>query len=137
MTSAPISAEVQSFLREYIETYEELEVLLLLQREASGPWTADSLAARLRIPLAALGDALAALRGRKLVESIPAGLEEHYRLPVEVARSQTVVRLASLYANQSIEIIKLMSANSIERIRTAALRSFAEAFLFRKDDKNG
>ncbi|HEY3654078.1 MAG TPA: hypothetical protein VGL34_03735 [Steroidobacteraceae bacterium] len=137
MTSTPISDEVRAFLREHIETYEELEVLLLLQREAQGPWTADLLAARLHITPAALGEALTALRGRRFVESLSVRAEEHYRLPADVARNETLSRLAGLYASHTIEIIKLMSSNSIERIRTAALRSFADAFLFRKDKKNG
>jgi hypothetical protein len=137
VTSTPIGDEVRIFLRERIETYEELEVLLLLQREALAPWTADMLAARLHIPLATLAEALAALRGQSLVERFSVATAQHYRLSPSVARDETLSRLASLYESQSVEIIKLMSANSIDRIRTAALRAFADAFLFRKDKKNG
>lgn len=46
-------------------------------------------------------------------------------------------RLASVYTSRPIDIMRLMSANAIERVRTAALRTFAEAFVIRKDGRGG
>jgi hypothetical protein len=137
LTATPVSDDVRAFLREYIESYEQLEVLLLLQREPSHPWTTDSLGTQLHIAPSALGDALIALRSRRLLESSLKGSEEHYRLVADVAGNETLGRIATLYTENAVEIIKLMSADSIERIRTAALRTFADAFVFRKDKKNG
>jgi DNA-binding transcriptional ArsR family regulator len=137
MTSTQVSDDVRAFLREHIESYEQLEVLLLLQRESLHPWTADSLGVRLHVAPSVLGEALISLRGRRLVESSFDGGEEHYRLAADVAGNETLGRVATLYASHAVEIIKLMSAHSIERIRTAALRAFADAFVFRKDKRNG
>lgn len=137
MTSTPISDDVRAFLREHIETYEELQLLLLLHSEGSSTWTADLLAGRLSLADDALSESLGALQTRHLVERLLVGAEERYQLPAEIARNESLRRLATLYASHTIEIIKLMSSNSIDRIRTAALRSFADAFLFRKDKKNG
>jgi DNA-binding IclR family transcriptional regulator len=132
-----VSDDVRAFLRENIESYEELEVLLLLQRESVGPWNARALAARLHLPAPLLHEALGALRSRKLVDRWFDGTEECYRLAADMAANETLASLATLYASHAVEIIKLMSTHSIERIRTAALRSFADAFVFRKDKKNG
>jgi hypothetical protein len=45
----------------------------------------------------------------------------------------TIARLATVYAARPIEIIRLMTSNAIERVRTAALRTFVDAFVLRKD----
>lgn len=132
-----VSDDVRAFLREYIESYEELEVLLLLQRESPHPSTGPSLGARLHIDPSVVEAVLIALGNRKLVESAVDRGAKCYQLPAVVAGNQTLGRLATLYTSNPIEIIKLMSAHSIERIRTAALRAFADAFVFRKDKKNG
>jgi predicted ArsR family transcriptional regulator len=137
LTSTPISDDIRAFLREHIETYEELQVLLLLHNETLSPWTADLLGERLGIAGDALSEPLGALQNRHLVESSTVGAEERYQLSAEVAGSELLGRLATLYASHTIGIIKVMNSNSIDRIRTAALRSFADAFLFRKDGKNG
>jgi hypothetical protein len=49
----------------------------------------------------------------------------------------TISRLIAAYREYPIPIIKLMTANAIERLRTAALRTFADAFLLRKDKDRG
>lgn len=132
-----VSDDARAFLRENIECYEELDLLLLLHRESLHPWTVDSLAARLHIAPSVLHAALITLRRRKVIESSFDEGEERHRLRADIAMNETLERLLTQYASNPVEIIKLMSAHSIERIRTAALRSFADAFLFRKDKKNG
>jgi len=52
-------------------------------------------------------------------------------------RGETLARLVEVYEEQPIEIIKLMSTNAIERVRTAALRAFADAFVLHKGKDNG
>ena len=46
-------------------------------------------------------------------------------------------RLDREYAERPIRIIQLMSANAIERVRTAALHTFADAFVLKKKDSDG
>jgi hypothetical protein len=43
-------------------------------------------------------------------------------------------RLDREYAERPIRIIQLMSANAIDRVRTAALHTFADAFVLKKKD---
>jgi len=71
------------------------------------------------------------------VKSRAQGAEkQHAYVCQSEAVEATIDRLAAAYRENPIPIIKLMSANAIERLRTAALRTFADAFILRKD-KNG
>ena len=129
----PIPPDVRAFLREQIETHEELGVLLFLKRQAPGPWSMQSLCARLRLSSSALGAALTALQRRQLI----AALEGGYQLSVGAANNEVLTRLAALHARQGVELIKLITSHSIERIRTAAARSFADPSVFPNDKTRG
>jgi hypothetical protein len=48
-----------------------------------------------------------------------------------------VEQLIALYDAQPIETVKHVSANAIERVRTAAFRAFADAFVIRRSKDNG
>ena len=132
-----VGDDVRAFLREYIESYEELELLLLLQRESSGSWSAQSLGAQLHLDPSVLDGALVALLNKQIIKKVVDERSVCYELQSLPTLNGILGRLASTYASNAIEIVKLMSAHSIERIRTAALRTFADAFVFRKDKKNG
>jgi predicted transcriptional regulator len=130
--------DVRKLLREHIESYEQLELLLLLRTELDHRWTVDALSARFRIPASLASLALDELQRAGFVQARAPGAEKQYvyvaqRDPVEA----TLNRLAQAYREHPIPILKQMSANAIERVRTAALRTFADAFLLRKDKKDG
>jgi hypothetical protein len=57
--------------------------------------------------------------------------------PQDPKLHEAVVGLAREYREQPIAIIKLLSTNAIERVRTAALRTFADAFVIGKDKNRG
>ena len=132
-----VPEDVRVFLSQYIDSYEQLELLLLLRREGS-EWTAQDLCPRLKISLPLTEAALSALHSRGLLQSSVGPGAPYYR-PMSRADGfdETMSRLASVYASQPIQIIRLMSANAIERVRTAALRTFVDAFVFRKDGRRG
>lgn len=132
-----VSDDVRAFLREYIESYEELELVLLLHRESLGSWSAQSLGAQLHLDSSVLDGALLALLNKQLVKKVVDERSACYQLQSFPALDGILGRLARTYASNAVEIVKLMSAHSIERIRTAALRTFANAFVFRKDKRNG
>ena len=138
MSCAEIPDDVQALLRDHIESYEQLEVLLLLRREVGKTWAAERISERLGISPALAADALAALGTSRLVVAHEDEPETRYAYaPEKASLVETVNRLASDYASARIEIIKLMSANAINRVRTGALRAFADAFVIRKDKDNG
>lgn len=140
-TDAPdpdgVPDDVRALLRERIGSYEQLEILLTLCEEPDGG-TAEALSSRLHIPLPLTASTLTELQARGLVrlETVAAGTRYVYE-PATPALEATVSRLAKAYAEHTIAIIKLMSSNAIGRVRTGAARAFADAFILRKDKRDG
>ncbi|MGH9523175.1 MAG: hypothetical protein ACRD3E_11655 [Terriglobales bacterium] len=129
---------VRALLTECIESYEELEILLLLHGVGETGLTAVESALRLRIgsPLAAA--ALGSLTNRGLVSTVGSDPESKYVYsPNSPILDEAVGCLAREYRNQPIRVIKLLSRNAIERLRAGALRAFADAFILGKGSRGG
>lgn len=138
--SNELPEDVRRLLREHIETYEQLEILLLLRRERYEEWTPQALTVGLHIPEGLIGPALAGLTACGLIQVTlgegPTASRFAYR-PVSSGLDVAAGRLDREYTERPIRIIQLMSANAIERVRTAALHTFADAFVLRKDRDRG
>jgi len=125
--------DVHGLLREHIETYEQLEVLLLLRRERHEKWTAAALAARLQVRAELIATALAGLERAGLVVVGGEASAPHFTYrPATAGLDAAADRLDREYRERPIRIIQLMSANAIERVRTSALQTFADAFVLKK-----
>jgi hypothetical protein len=131
--------DVRALLQEHIESYEQLEVLLLLRRERYEEWTAAGLAARLHVREELVGSALNRLEAGGLVAVIGAAPAARFAYrPTSSGLDAAAGRLEREYRERPIRIIQLMSANAIDRVRTAALHTFADAFVLKKkDDDHG
>lgn len=127
--------DVRELLNEHIDSYEQLETLLLLRRERYEEWTVDGLAARLHIHAELVESALAGLKVSGLVEATATTPARFAYRPTSSRLDGASGRLEREYAERPILIIQLMSANSIERLRTATLHTFADAFVLKKKDK--
>jgi hypothetical protein len=123
--------ELQAFLFQYVDSYEVLEVLLLLQQDAR-EWAAESIAARLNISTEATDEALSSLEKHGLAARSGAGYV--YRPSGEVLDAG-VQTLAREYDNNRIAIIAFMTKNAVERMRTDAIRGFADSFRLRGPKK--
>lgn len=122
-------------LREHIESYEQLEVLLLLRRERQEKMTIAGLTARLHIREELIGSALDGLKAGGLVVTTGTASEPRFAYrPVTSGIDAAAGRLEREYAERPIRIIQLMSANAIDRVRSAALHTFADAFVLKKKD---
>jgi predicted ArsR family transcriptional regulator len=123
---------VKDFLFEHIHGHEELEILVLVHQ--SGRQTEDSIAESLKISTPLVDDALKALCGRGLLERATGNGRAQYRSSDNW--KQVCDELARLYASHRLELVRLMSANAIERVRTRAMRTFADCFFLgkRRDD---
>jgi hypothetical protein len=125
------------FLRDCVESYEQLEVALLLRAERDHPWTEEALSGRLGLSALLVAEALAGLQWAGLVDVRVVGIEKQYGYRLQSESVEAMIgRLAQMYREHPMPVIKLMTANAIQRVRTAALRTFADAFILRKD-KNG
>ena len=128
--------DVRALLHEHIESYEQLETLLLLRRERYEQWTDEALSARLRVRTELIETALAGLKASGLVEATGTVPTRFAYRAASAGLDAAVGRLEREYAERPILIIQLMSANAIERLRTAALHTFADAFVLKKKDKD-
>ena len=128
---------IRDFLRDCIDSFESLEVLLLLYRERTA-WTADELCRRFKIRAPVIDDALASLVRARLVSTTQQNVLTSYKYADEdLVRDALVASLERTYRDEPIQVMQLMSANAIERLRSGAIRGFADAFVFRKDKGRG
>lgn len=134
--ASDLPEDVRALLQEHIESYEQLETLLLLRRERYEAWTSDGLAARLGVRMELVEAALAGLKASGLAEDAGAAPTRFAYRPSSSGLDAAVGLLEREYAERPILIIQLMSANAITRLRTAALHTFADAFILNKKDKD-
>jgi hypothetical protein len=132
MDAGPILPEVRALLRERIDSYEQIEALLLLAADGSRSFTADEIADRLAVSIDVAREALDALRARALVDAAT------YRYaPGDAATDAAVRLLAHDYRERRSDVAKLMNQNAFDRIRNSASRAFADAFLFGRRPRDG
>jgi hypothetical protein len=130
-----LADDVRALLHDHIESYEQLEVLLLLRRERHEQWTISGLAARTHIRGELIALALQGLESSGLVAAVDAAPEPHFAYrPASSGIDSAAGSLEREYAERPIRIIQLMSAHAIDRLRTAALHTFADAFVLKKKD---
>jgi len=131
--AAGIGENVRTLLTEYVGTYDELEALLLLHRSRDRAWTPAEICEQLNLSPSLVDEALAELVSHGLLTrgESAAGAVFSYA-PSRETLGQAVDQLALAYEDRRIEVIRLMSRNAINRVRTQAIRAFADAFIVKK-----
>jgi hypothetical protein len=137
MSDHEIAAPVRALIAERVRGYEQLEALLYLHARADASHAADAVAAALRIPVEAAAGALEDLAARGLAAAAPESAHAYRFAPATPELHAAVAMLERVYAEQRLAVIKLMSDNAIERLRTGAARAFVDAFLIgrKKNDR--
>jgi hypothetical protein len=134
MLDSILLAEVQAFLRDRVESYEQLAILLLLRtRGSDSSWSPSAVAKELHLPESVAEQELQAFcrQGLSSVAVYPDRVEFRYR-PESPELAILVEKLAEAYESQRVEVMQMMTTNAIERVRARALRTFANAFLVGK-----
>jgi hypothetical protein len=127
-----ISDEVKAFIAAHVDSVLQLELLLLLHAQAPRTWTADELARELRIDRAWASAQLASLAGAGVL-SASGDDPPAYRYEPRAPQLDVAVRgLAREYAARRVTIIGLIFSKPMDKIR-----SFADAFRFRRDKEKG
>jgi hypothetical protein len=122
-----IPDDIHRFLHANIDSVEQLEVLLLLQRERDGDWTAESAARVLYSQPSSIAGRLASLQAKGLVANSGAG----YRYaPKSDAVRDTVSRLAETYRERRVAVITVIASKPMENVR-----AFSDAFRLRQRDE--
>jgi len=133
MLDDDLSRAREALLRDDVQTFDELELVLALARHAAQPRSIDALAADTGLP----EDVLLAITQR--LQSIGLVLEDGgYRLDETNAhRRRAIDWLVSEYDVNRSGVLSALSRNAIERVRTSAIRAFAKAFLLGRDPHDG
>lgn len=121
-----IDDSVRRFLAAHIHSVEQLEVLLLLHREAGREWSAREVSAALASHPHSAESRLLDLRSRGLVTARESSGELLYRSAQDPARAPVVGALAAAYAERRTSVITLIFSKPIDSVRT-----LADAFIVR------
>jgi hypothetical protein len=126
-----LSEALQQFIIRYINSIDQLEMLLMLQREPSREWTADEITRLLFSERESISSRLEELKDTGLVAAKELSGEIRYRYaPRTPELEDAASELARDYPMYRVSIINLIFSKPIDRIRT-----FADAFRFKKDDE--
>ena len=125
-----ISPEVRAFIADYVGSVVQLETLLLLHGAPGREWTADDVAATLRVDRNWADAQLDAICHQGLAECRDASAPApRYRYAPRTAQLRAAIdALAKAYAERRVTVIGLIFAKPADN-----LRAFSDAFRLRKD----
>lgn len=121
MNEAAMSEPLRIFLRDHIACYEELQLLLLLRERGSAWCDLASLCEHLPVSRETLRGSLEQLCE---VELIQAASDRYRYAPASNDAAAVVDELAVLCAEQPLVVVKVMTANALERLRLRSLSTF-------------
>ncbi|MEW6272677.1 MAG: hypothetical protein AB1689_25640 [Thermodesulfobacteriota bacterium] len=131
MTSRGIPEHVQRFVREHIDSVEQLDVLLLLFRTSPREWSAVAVSRELRIDPVSAARRLDDFHARELL-TVRAGDEALlYSYVRGGPNDEAIADLATAYAERRTTLIQF-----IFEAPSRDVRVFADAFRLRKKDKD-
>ncbi|MBC8072559.1 MAG: hypothetical protein IAG13_29830 [Deltaproteobacteria bacterium] len=129
----PLPSEILDLLQAQVGSLEALEVLLLLHRDPERAWDRFEIANRLGLPDDIVEASAAGMRAHGFLVLHGTGAGATWQYAEQPApRGATVEKLASLYADRRLEIMRILSAQAMERLRESAARAFADAFIIRR-----
>jgi len=133
MRDAVLPRDVLAFLRERIESYQQLEILLLLRARPERRRSVRSIAAELRLPEASAVEACHFLQQQELACAVE-GTGELLVVygPVCPELDGTIGQLAMAYAGNRIDVASAMAVHALDRFRSRASRILLDAILSRK-----
>lgn len=134
MSESAIPHDVEELLRDVVHSFEELEVLLLLHREARRARTAAAIAVELHLELPAVSTALLELARQGLL----AQEEAAFRYAARTAGLASAVdHLAVVYSKDRMQVVLVLSRNAMSRIQHSTLKAFSDAFRLGSGGKKG
>lgn len=123
MTGLP--DDVHRFLYQYIDSVEQLEVLLLVRRSPGRTWSAADVARELYSHPTSIAQRFERLLGRGLLRESAPGFFQY--APRSAELDQAVGRVAEMYRERRVAVISLIASKPIENVR-----AFSDAFRIRK-----
>jgi len=125
--------DVASFIAGNIHSVSQLEVLLLLRNSGSRAWSREEIGSALYASGEMMATPLAELSAGGLVSATPPPNELYRFQAATPALDSMVAKLNEMYSQRRVAVISLIYSQPTDRVRT-----FADAFKFRKDkDQKG
>ncbi|MGE0527375.1 MAG: hypothetical protein AB7G93_22705 [Bdellovibrionales bacterium] len=119
-----IPYEVREFIKRNVSSVGHLEVLMLLKRDPSRSWTADSLSAELRT-----NPSYATQQLRELLDfGLVAKIDDAFCCSQEPEVLNQLTQLEAVYRLRRTTVINFIYSQPMDRIR-----DFANAFRLKKD----
>lgn len=129
MSASGLPEDVRRFIIDSVDSVEQLEILLLLHQHRDRAWDAEAVARELRVSPLSAGERLRELAADGLLEKRGGKPAEYRYAPASPKLDEAVRGLVTAYAERRVTVINLIFSKPVDRIRT-----FADAFRFRKDD---
>jgi hypothetical protein len=131
MSELKLIDELKSFIRDNIDSIEQIEVLLLMRENKEKYWNAMEVSKELRSAPESVSKRLNKLYDRKLVE-IRSEYENTYKYcPQSELLDKAVELLAEAYKNKRFSVINLVFSRPTERLKT-----FSDAFRIKSSGGN-
>jgi hypothetical protein len=112
--------DLRDFLFDHVATYDELETLLLLQRQPALDWEVNATAQTLRFEVDRCEVALENLTTNGLLARSGSPVTFRYA-PASKALAEAAERLQRAYLKDPLAIVQLMTTNAMDRVKAAAL----------------
>jgi hypothetical protein len=123
-----IPLHVRQFLEERIHSVAQLELLLLLKKDAGRTWTAQQASQTLAVPIEVSATQLSELHVAGLL-AVTAPPHPQFRYqPKSNELDELVGNLEKVYEERRVSVITLIYSKPVDKVRT-----FADAFRLRKD----
>jgi hypothetical protein len=120
---------VRQFLKEHIRSLEQLEILLLLQKDAQREWSPAEVYRVVRSSERSVTETLETLGRQGLLRKteLPAESKFQFSPSTDLLRT-TIGNLADLYSERRVRIVEAIYSE-----RISPMDEFAKAFRLRKD----
>ena len=130
MINGAIPSDISDFIHNRIQSVEQLDVLFLLAAEPAKTWTAETVSQELRSSASSVKRWLQNLKDQSLIAQDEAG--SYFFKPEDPALHKLIDDLREVYRHHRVRIIEMIFNKPAFR-----LQSFADAFRWKEDDKDG
>ena len=121
-------ADIKKFIADHVSSVAQLELLLLLRESSDRAWSADDVAKALYTTPQMMATQLADLNTAGVLAPDTRGDGFYRYAPRTPELADTIMRLAEMYKVKRVTVISAIYAEPVD-----PLRSFADAFRFRKE----
>jgi biotin operon repressor len=131
-----ISEAAFVLLHDHVNTFEKLELFLMMARDPNASWSLDSIAASIKLPRAELMSAIDHLRAAGILRRVPgATYKLIYSPTAEVAPSCS--DLFQVVESDRTTVMRILREIEIARASRSSAYAFADAFKIRKPIPEG